>query len=871
MSFQLRKSLRGKTLLIVLVALTGLVAGLYALSRAALLRGFSSLESDFARQNLEQASSGLANELDTLRRTTDQFADLDQTRKGASSRESGKLAAEFSNSALAHLRVSVVGVLDGAGHVLLWKAAKGASASPLLVQQGRGSNSLPKALLEAHPGQKHDRAGILMTPSGLMLVDASPISGSGAQGGLAGTLILGRALDANEITHLVEITHLPVEIKPSGPAASDPGFQRAARALPGGKSVLLLPHGQNSLAAYQALEDISGRPVALMRILLPRKIYQQGQTIVLQFLLLLLAAGFLFGAVMLFLLEHFVISRVAGLSERITGIGSSGNMASRLGVSGKDELAHLGTTINRMLDDLQRSQIERDEERTRLAIMVERMPAALWTADSHLQIASAMGAGLAAVGLSAQEAAGMSLMDFFRTSDPGFPAVAAHRKALAGESVAFETAWDTRRFEAHVQPLREADGTLHGVIGVALDITDRERLVDQLRQSQKMQAVGELAGGVAHDFNNLLMVVKGHAQLLSDRLADSPSLRHNIEQVEKAADRAASLTRQLLAFSRKQVLQPRVLDMNDVVGGMIKMFSRVIGENIEMAFLPGGSLGRVKADPGQVEQVLLNLVVNARDAMPQVGRLTIETGNAELDGGYAMRHASVEPGTYVMLTVTDTGCGMSPETQERIFEPFFTTKGPGKGTGLGLATVYGVVKQSGGYIWVYSEVGRGTTFKIYLPRVMEEADLPAEDAEAKGPERGMETILFVEDEQSVRQLVGEYLGGTGYQVIEACDAEQALELAAAQCGTIHILITDVVMPHMSGPELAAQLGASRPGIKVLYVSGYTDDTVFRHGVLEGGVAFLQKPFSLKALGQKIREVLGARPGVASPQEVGKRL
>ncbi len=868
MSFQLRRSLRGKTLLIVLVALTGLVAGLYGLSRAALLRGFSGLESDFARQNLEQASSGLANEIDTLRRTADQFAELDQTREGIRSSVHGKLAVEFSDSTLAHLRLTVVGVLDGAGRVLFWKDASRTGANPLLAQQGR--NLLPISLLAAHSGQMHDRGGIVKTPAGLMLVDASPITARGAKKGIAGTLILGRAIDAGEMTHLAEITHLPVEIELNGPSTNDPDFQRAASTIASGKSVLLLQDGENSLAAYQALEDISGNPVALMRVLLPRKIYQQGQTIVVQFLLLLLAAGFLFGAAMLFLLEHFVISRAAGLSERITEIGSTGNMAARLQVSGKDELSHLGTAINRMLDDLERSQIERDEERARVAIMVERMPAVLWTADTHLQVASAMGAGLVAVGLSAREAAGMSLADFFRTSDPKFPAITAHRKALAGESVAFETAWDARRFEAHVQPLREADGSLHGVVGVALDITERERLVDQLRQSQKMQAVGELAGGVAHDFNNLLMVVKGHAQLLADRLADSPSLRHNIEQVEKAADRAASLTRQLLAFSRKQVLQPRVLDMNDVVGGMIKMFSRVIGENIEMAFLPGGSLGRVKADPGQIEQVLLNLVVNARDAMPQGGRLTIETGNADLDGGYAMRHASAEPGSYVMLTVTDTGCGMNPETQERIFEPFFTTKGPGKGTGLGLATVYGVVKQSGGYIWVYSEVGRGTTFKIYLPRVMEEADRPVEDPKEKGAERGMETILFVEDEQSVRQLVAEYLRGTGYQVIEASDAEQALEFVGAHRGTIDILITDVVMPRLSGPELATQLGAKRPGMKVLYVSGYTDDTVFRHGVLEGGVAFLQKPFNLKSLGQKIREVLGGQPGGAAPQEAAKR-
>ena len=334
---------------------------------------------------------------------------------------------------------------------------------------------------------------------------------------------------------------------------------------------------------------------------------------------------------------------------------------------------------------------------------------------------------------------------------------------------------------------------------------------------------------------------------------------HSVQQIDKAADRAAGLTRQLLAFSRKQVLQPRVLDMNDLVAGMIKMFSRVIGENIEMAFVPASNLGHVKADPGQIEQVLLNLVVNARDAMPDGGRLTIGTANTELDQSYAAQHTSVVPGWYVMLTVTDTGYGMDSQTQSRIFEPFFTTKGPGKGTGLGLATVYGVVKQSGGFIWVYSEVGHGTTFKIYLPKVMAAVDAPVTEKAPALALSGSETILFVEDEQNVRELVRDYLRHSGYNVIEACDGTEALEIAASYQGPIHLLITDVVMPRLSGREVAAQMAAQRPTMKVLYVSGYTDDTVFRHGVLEGGMEFLQKPFNMTSLAKKIREVLKGQP------------
>jgi PAS domain S-box-containing protein len=699
----------------------------------------------------------------------------------------------------------------------------------------------------------------MMLSSGPALIGSSAVASAGPSGARTGTLVFGRFLDADEIVRLSEMTFMPVEIERLGFNSMKPDFRMAVSAISAENPVFIRPYSADSLGAYQVLHDVYGSPVAIFRILLARNVYRQSQTSLLQVLLLLLAAGFAFGAVTLFLLERFVISRVAGLSESITRIGASGDLGARLRVTGHDELAHLEGTINSMLEDLEKVQSARREERTRLAVMVEKVPAVLWTANTDLVITSAMGAGLNALGLKEREPVGMPLLEFFHTDDCDFPPITAHRAALAGESIACEISWKDRRFESHLQPLRDLEGVIHGVIGVALDITERERLTDQLRQSQKMQAVGELAGGVAHDFNNLLMVVKGHSQLLLDRLPDSSPLRPGAQQIERAADRAASLTRQLLAFSRKQVLQPRVLDMNEVVNGMIRMFSRVIGENIDMVFLPAADLSRVKADPGQIEQVLLNLVVNARDAMPSGGRLTIETSNIELDRRYAVTHASVEPGHYVMLSVSDTGCGMSEETQSRIFEPFFTTKGPGKGTGLGLATVYGVVKQSGGYIYVYSEVDRGTTFKIYLPQVIAELDKPAGEVAAPGRARGSETILFVEDEQSVRELVKQYLGAMGYSVLEASDGLEALKTAADHPEPIHILITDVVMPHLSGPDLATQLGTSRPGLKVLFISGYTDDTVFRHGVLEGGVAFLQKPFNLKALANKIREVLDGQP------------
>jgi two-component system cell cycle sensor histidine kinase/response regulator CckA len=378
---------------------------------------------------------------------------------------------------------------------------------------------------------------------------------------------------------------------------------------------------------------------------------------------------------------------------------------------------------------------------------------------------------------------------------------------------------------------------------------------DQLTQARKMEAVGRLAGGIAHDFNNLLTVLIGRSQLLLRRLGAQDPVRADIEVMEQTADRAADLTRQLLAFSRKQVLQPTVLDLNAVVANLAEMLRRLIGEDIALATALDPALGRAKADPGQIEQIVINLAANARDAMSEGGRLTLETANTDLDAAYARCHVDVHPGPYVMLAVSDTGVGMTPETQAQIFEPFFTTKAPGQGTGLGLATVYGIVKQSGGHIWVYSEPGRGTTFKIYLPRLEEAVDPSVARLVRPEPARGHETILLVEDELAVRTLVRDVLLAHGYTVLEARHGRDALRISERHSGPIHLMLTDVVMPEMSGRELAKRLVTLRPTMPVIYMSGYTDTAVVHHGVLDPGTTFLQKPFTPDALVRKIQQVL----------------
>jgi PAS domain S-box-containing protein len=435
-----------------------------------------------------------------------------------------------------------------------------------------------------------------------------------------------------------------------------------------------------------------------------------------------------------------------------------------------------------------------------------------------------------------------------------------HQIMMSGESQVFEEAVSmadvTRTYLTTKGVYRDAHGQVIGLIGISRDVTELKRLEGQFRQAQKMEAVGRLAGGIAHDFNNLLTAITGYADLAIDTLEPHTPARADIEELRKAADRATALTRQLLAFARKQVIDPQLVNLNSLVLEMDKLIRRVIGEDIELHTHLAAELGQVKADPGQIEQVIINVAVNARDAMPEGGKLTIETTNIVLDQEYARAHVSVIPGDYILLTISDTGIGMDSAVQQHLFEPFFTTKAPGKGTGLGLATSYGIVEQHGGYIWIQSEVGNGTRVKIYLPRIDAAAVWTHPPTDGQDWPRGTETILVVEDEASVRKLVTRLLRGQGYTVLETTNGVEALQLAADQPpGAIQLLLTDMVMPQMSGNVLSDQLTTQLPGLKVLFMSGYTDNALVHDGQLDVGVELLPKPFTPAALVRKVRQIL----------------
>lgn len=408
----------------------------------------------------------------------------------------------------------------------------------------------------------------------------------------------------------------------------------------------------------------------------------------------------------------------------------------------------------------------------------------------------------------------------------------------------------SRRF-----PIADAAGVIRRIAGVAQDVTAEKTLADRLRQVEKMEAIGQLTAGIAHDFNNVLTAIRGYAELVSDATPDGDPRVSDLAEIQSAADRATGLIDKLLAFTRQQVLQPRVLDLDAFLDTLSPLVQRLVGTDVKLEVVRANGLGRVRVDPVQIEQILLNMASNARDAMPGGGRLTIETANVTLDAEYVRQHPYVPAGRYVSLTVADTGVGMDPATVGRAFEPFFTTKGPGRGTGLGLATVYGVVKQSGGHVEIYSERGLGTTIKIYLPRVDTAAEPPMEPVAIPRDIHGSETILVVEDEPAIRALAVRALSDLGYRVLAASSGQDAMELARATAGEIHLLVTDIVMPEMGGHELAGRLRELRPELAVLYVSGYTENGVARHGIMVGEMAFLPKPFTIEALGRKVREVL----------------
>jgi PAS domain S-box-containing protein len=579
-------------------------------------------------------------------------------------------------------------------------------------------------------------------------------------------------------------------------------------------------------------------------------------TLVVTGLLALITAGFL---------GLKVTRSIAGRLEKVDAAARSlarGQFQQQLVVGGNDEIARLSQVFNEMsvrlrslYETLQRSEahfrsiIEHASDFILILDLEGLVRYASPSSDRALgQNESLVGRSIFELVSSADESALRSFLEH------------AKEKAESQSSIELRTslaATPSRVLQVSATNLLQ-EPSVAGIVMNAREITEVKRLEEQLRQAQRMEAIGTLSGGVAHDFNNLLTVIRGYTNQLLESPHNPPESRMQIKRIDEAAERASSLTRQLLAFSRRQVLQPKIFDVNALVANLDQMLRRLIGEHIEMRTAAAQQPCLVKADAGQIEQVIMNIAINARDAMPDGGRLTLETAHVELDQAFAAEIAGALPGPYVMLAVSDTGEGMDADTKAHIFEPFFTTKGLGKGTGLGLSTVYGIVKQSGGYISVYSEPGRGSTFKVYLPRAQEAVRTRWKEEPANADARGNETILVVEDEPMIRELVETMLQSRGYSVLTVDNPVKASEFAAKYSGPIHLLLTDVVMPGISGREIATEISAQRPEMKVIFISGYTPNAIVHHGILDEDLNFLQKPFTAVTLTNKVREVLNGK-------------
>ncbi|MBN1290387.1 MAG: response regulator [Candidatus Latescibacteria bacterium] len=593
---------------------------------------------------------------------------------------------------------------------------------------------------------------------------------------------------------------------------------------------------------------------------------------------------FSFGVLAVFIISLIITSPLESMARTVQQI-AKGDLKQRASIKSNDEIGDFAKAFNCMVDTLEASyqQLEnfnknlenRVRERTKLLIsefeerkkaeeeaqksyelvhtIISNTPLVITAVDKNGIFTYSEGKGLEKMGVKPNQIVGQSAFEVFKEHSIILDNI---RKVLEGNSFQYTIELRHLVFETWYEPLKDSKGEITGAISVSVDITDKKRLEIQFLQAQKMETVGRLAGGVAHDFNNILTVITGNAEIALMSLSPDNQLYSDISVIRSSAHRAANLIRQLLAFSRRQIIKPVILNLNTTLLDMDKMLRRLIGEDIEYVTLPADNLWNVNIDPGQIEQVLTNLIVNARDAMPMGGKLTIETANVTLDKKYIELHRYVEPGEYVMLAVSDNGEGMDEEIKTHIFEPFYTTKEVGKGTGLGLSTCYGIVKQNKGNIWVYSEPGHGTTIKVYLPKVHEKEATSINAEKLNELPVGAGNILVVEDESMVRHMVVRTLEGKGYTVFRASNGEEALRIIKNEkISKIDLLITDVIMPIMGGKELFTKLSVNFPDIKVLYMSGYTDDSIVHHGVLESGLAFLQKPFSPSVMVRKVQHIL----------------
>ena len=848
--------LRAKIQIVVAMALAVSTVGLYFLTRHTLLLQFSQLEQEQTREHLDRLKTRVATELDLMSVTARDDAMWDEAYEFVQHPKPGWAESNFGEGTLAYLRLNVLMYLNEAGEPVYARefdsdAMKQRPAAPELLSE------LTK-LARSQPVDKDKGArGLVSLPGGPMLVAIWPVIHSTGRGEIKGALVIGRRFDRTELERLGRTREFELDVLPAEQLA---GFQTrsnrhdlTASASPD----VVEPLGATQIAGYSLLSDIYGKPSVALRLVTPRAIYQQGRATLEYLVLVMLASGMVFLVVSGTLLDRMVLHPLVRLHDAVVSIGKVPDPVRRVPQEGSDEISQLGASVNQMLGALDQSSRALRQQAYAIAACADGI--GIFDEAGTLTFANRAQAEM--FGFADEKSLfGKNWSELYDPRDAGdvqaqITSGFTQERNWEGEILARRR--DGKPFPHFVSLAHMAGG---GWVSVCRDMTAQRAMEEQLRKRQRMEAVGTLAGGIAHDFNNLLTVILGYGQTLQAKVSSQPQLNANAEHIVKAATRAAALTRQLLAFSRKQVLQPRVLDLNLVVQDLEKILLPLLNGGIEVRFALKPGLGSVRADQSQIEQVIVNLIVNARDAMAEGGRLTVSTENVDWPGS-----ASIPKGRYVVLSVKDTGTGMDPEVMAHIFEPFYTTKDVGKGTGLGLSTVYGIVEQSAGHITVESEPGKGSEFRIFLPEVAAVADKQVEAAEPGARRNGHETVLVVEDDAGVLDLAKEVLTGCGYHVLGVLHAGELDAILEKDASRIHLLLTDVRLPGISGREIAMRVQQANPRIRVLYMSGYAALNFAGEGS-DPGVSFVQKPFTAAQLTGKVREVLDQ--GKAFAQSAG---
>jgi len=853
-------TLRKKALTIIGATTICLIVTLYVIVRGIILSGFAQVEEEYVEHHVQMALNALHDEVSALDTTTYDWAAWDDTYAFIQDANRHYIESNLLDDTFIALRLNLMLFVNSSGRIVFGKAFDLRNEEEVPLPQGLLRHLSDGGILLRHPDTESRVTGFVLLPESPMLVASRPILTSDDEGPIRGTLIMGRYLDSTEVMRLGEKTRLSLAVQRYNDSQMPLDFQAVRSSLSGEMPILVRPLGSKSIAGYALLRDIYGNPALVLRVDESREIYEQGQTSLRYLVWLLLITGLVFGAVTLLLLEKQVLSRLTRLSESVRSIGANGDLSARVSVTGRDELSSLASAINGMLQALERSQaaLRRSEERYRA--VAETTFAGISIADSDENLIFVNPAFVEMLGYTQDELLGMNLSQLMDPEEFTRYRSFTQQRRQGGRDY---NEISLRRKDGAVldvlvsaSPLTKVNGGSEGTLAAVIDVTERKRLEEQLLQAQKMEAIGRLAGGVAHDFNNLLTTIIGYSELLLDGLDDRDPLRSDVEEIRKAGQRAASLTRQLLAFSRRQPLERKVLDLNAVVTDMEKMLRRLIGEDIDLVTSLEPALAYVEADPGQIGQVIMNLVINARDAMPEGGKLIIKTENVSLDEEYCRAIPEARPGNFVCMSVEDSGIGMERETLRHLFEPFFTTKGNGRGTGLGLAVVYGIVKQHEGWINVYSRPGQGSTFRIYLPTFEMEPEQESEEPIVlQGLQGTGQRILLVEDEEGVRRFAAKVLSDNGYVVLEATSAREALALFVREKGKFHLVFSDVVLPDEPGLELVDQLLSRRPGLAVLLCSGYMDQKSQWPIIRERGFRFIQKPFALADLLRAVREAI----------------